>query len=86
MKKRTEFFSVTVPVGDRFRGGSRFQGCHGYLLSARCVWPPSNLQAPANKLITSDEFKSFTLKENTLTIHTSSPDASSSPIATTSGS
>ena len=23
-------------------GGSRFQGCHGYLLSACCIWPPTN--------------------------------------------
>ena len=25
-------------------GGSRFKGCHGDLLSARCIWPPINLQ------------------------------------------
>ena len=47
-----------MPVSGHSRCGSRFQGCHGYVLSVYCIWPPSPLtfKAPAPKLIISDEF------------------------------
>ena len=50
-------FGEMVPVSGHSRGSSRFQGCHGYVLSAYCIWPPSPLtfKAPAPKLIISDE-------------------------------
>ena len=42
-------FSVTVPVSGHSWGGSRFQGCHGYLLSANFIWPPTTLRGTCSQ-------------------------------------